>query len=390
MDCGVDVPFVGIIPARAGFTAAYRRAPRVDPDHPRSRGVYVWSSNSGDLVPGSSPLARGLPVLRGLLYRIPGIIPARAGFTCPSLRSAPSRPDHPRSRGVYHEDHPYTLNRIGSSPLARGLLLYPFISRPRVGIIPARAGFTLYEQLGWLRDADHPRSRGVYPSRSPARMSRPGSSPLARGLRRTALVEVEHLGIIPARAGFTPRSPPTGRTRSDHPRSRGVYPALLPSGRRAGGSSPLARGLLPPGHRGGAGPGIIPARAGFTGAVWVGGAVVGDHPRSRGVYLDGGTDDDPLDGSSPLARGLPSPSSCTPPRGGIIPARAGFTGGGGCRACGHGDHPRSRGVYDWEDLSAPQQQGSSPLARGLRSWPQPRRTAPGIIPARAGFTPSCP
>ena len=49
---------------------------------------------------------------------------------------------------------------------------------------------------------------------------------------------------------------------------------------------------------------IIPARAGFTtlrlGAV----SGAGDHPRSRGVYVDGGTTYACRAGSSPLARGL--------------------------------------------------------------------------------------
>mgnify|MGYP001673488441 CR=1 FL=1 len=54
---------------------------------------------------GSSPLARGLP----LLVHTPGlasrIIPARAGFTVSrSPRAVPAR-DHPRSRGVYRRDH---------------------------------------------------------------------------------------------------------------------------------------------------------------------------------------------------------------------------------------------------------------------------------------------
>ena len=51
------------------------------------------------------------------------------------------------------------------------------------------------------------------------------------------------------------------------------------------GSSPLARGLLCVAVSGLAGQGIIPARAGFT---WGGEPLalsVGDHPRSRGVYI---------------------------------------------------------------------------------------------------------
>ncbi|ERH20826.1 hypothetical protein HMPREF1979_03280, partial [Actinomyces johnsonii F0542] len=50
-----------------------------------------------------------------------------------------------------------------------------------------------------------------------------GSSPLARGLR---VDDGEWQGpqrIIPARAGFTPAPASPPPSKSDHPRSRGVY-----------------------------------------------------------------------------------------------------------------------------------------------------------------------
>ena len=93
---------------------------------------------------------------------------------------------------------------------------------------------------------DHPRSRGVYDGRARGGVREEGSSPLARGLRQDESRAAFDRGIIPARAGFTtPRRAP-GSSRWDHPRSRGVYtyiPATKPTG---GGSSPLARGLPTP------------------------------------------------------------------------------------------------------------------------------------------------
>ena len=90
---------------------------------------------------------------------------------------------------------------------------------------------------------------------------------------------------------------------------------------------------------------IIPARAGFTelgvGAV----RRRRDHPRSRGVYYSTTVPRLRGPGSSPLARGLPGPSSLASPSSGIIPARAGFTTRPVRRSCGRWDHPRSRGVY---------------------------------------------
>ena len=94
----------------------------------------------------------------------------------------------------------------GSSPLARGLL----ITRPRHHIpnriIPARAGFTRTGKCTSPQDTDHPRSRGVYQFLLGSPRVRGGSSPLARGLLPRINLDIVLLRIIPARAGFTPHS----------------------------------------------------------------------------------------------------------------------------------------------------------------------------------------
>mgnify|MGYP001676272510 CR=1 FL=1 len=53
--------------------------------------------------------------------------------------------------------------------------------------------------------------------------------------------------IIPARAGFTHCGVVSRGSLWDHPRSRGVYGAVDRVDRDVLGSSPLARGLRPPG-----------------------------------------------------------------------------------------------------------------------------------------------
>ena len=50
---------------------------------------------------------------------------------------------------------------------------------------------------------------------------------------------------------------------------------------------------------------------------------------------------------------------------GIIPARAGFTHIEYCTGGDGGDHPRSRGVYSAAQATNASKDGSSPLARGL-------------------------
>ena len=213
----------GIIPARAGFTQAVLRLARCREDHPRSRGVYD-ADNAGDADDwGSSPLARGLRGDVGARDGRRRIIPARAGFTpCPPPPPPPTT-DHPRSRGVYGVSGAVDEPRLGSSPLARGLLLGCEAAGRSAGIIPARAGFTATPGRVAAGCPDHPRSRGVYNADDALAEANRGSSPLARGLPVLRRVLDRRSGIIPARAGFTPHGPTPVCVPGDHPRSRGVY-----------------------------------------------------------------------------------------------------------------------------------------------------------------------
>ena len=214
-----------------------------------------------------------------------GIIPARAGFTGDPPGAHPALPDHPRSRGVYDGCDYGPTEHDGSSPLARGLPLSDEERMALSGIIPARAGFTPREDPRCGSRWDHPRSRGVYLPTPPPRRPPCGSSPLARGLREARERIASLLGIIPARAGFTSTHVITGADCADHPRSRGVYSAASAPMRRPPGSSPLARGLLVPGMGVEWPRRIIPARAGFTALTRSPRGLSTDHPRSRGVYV---------------------------------------------------------------------------------------------------------
>ena len=111
----------------------------------------------------------------------------------------------------------------GSSPLARGLQDAMDEGGYRARIIPARAGFTDREPAGILLARDHPRSRGVYGAGVTGNGSVLGSSPLARGLLVWEAGTPVLTGIIPARAGFTVGRGVPEVLRRDHPRSRGVY-----------------------------------------------------------------------------------------------------------------------------------------------------------------------
>ena len=141
-DVDVEHGVLGIIPARAGFTPSSPSEPTRTRDHPRSRGVYACPALPAAGDTGSSPLARGLRDGGREHAAARRIIPARAGFTSPPNRQVHRRTDHPRSRGVYSPSSWRMPRRVGSSPLARGLHIVRVANLTVIRIIPARAGFT--------------------------------------------------------------------------------------------------------------------------------------------------------------------------------------------------------------------------------------------------------
>ena len=160
------------------------------------------------------------------------------------------------------------------------------------------------------------------------------------------MVERDHRGLIPARAGNTRTHRPPGSSNGAHPRSRGEHRGYLLTSHHDMGSSPLARGTLAAPRRRPRYSGLIPARAGNTQLSPPVAPLNGAHPRSRGEHPFGFGCFVRSSGSSPLARGTPdgrrSASSC----GGLIPARAGNTRLGVARRGSSWAHPRSRGEHD--------------------------------------------
>ena len=134
----------------------------------------------------------------------------------------------------------------GSSPLARGALPVDLGCRQGTGIIPARAGSTLQEVPHRRHCGDHPRSRGEHPVIDFIVAAFQGSSPLARGAHQGRLGGVDRGGIIPARAGSTGADNGRAGRTGDHPRSRGEHVHLTEPGGFLQGSSPLARGARTP------------------------------------------------------------------------------------------------------------------------------------------------
>ena len=171
--------------------------------HPRSRGDHYWCSLLKPPSSGSSPLARGPPARYGVGGQLGGLIPARAGTTCRRCRRRYFRRAHPRSRGDHAEHAGRESSGRGSSPLARGPQSVQTESLFVVGLIPARAGTTRFLITVSHAPRAHPRSRGDHPLNRDMVYVLPGSSPLARGPQRERRYCPVPVGLIPARAGTT-------------------------------------------------------------------------------------------------------------------------------------------------------------------------------------------
>ena len=171
---------------------------------------------------------------------------------------------HPRSRGENSSMVSTTTLGQGSSPLTRGKLTFPIITRDGGGLIPAHAGKTIFQALLTRATGAHPRSRGENVGSRPPVGRRSGSSPLTRGKLSPFKAIQKNRRLIPAHAGKTKAGSPAAALSAAHPRSRGENPCSRDGRRPATGSSPLTRGKpLNFGHLAGH-DGLIPAHAGKT------------------------------------------------------------------------------------------------------------------------------
>ena len=303
---------------------------------------------------------------------------------CPAFRP---NADHPRSRGEYPGRCAVAAAVGGSSPLSRGIRLRHRAGLSTRRIIPALAGNTSSREPCRAHGSDHPRSRGEYPAGVVCGSVAAGSSPLSRGILPVPLCPLGPGRIIPALAGNTVQKELRHPAGPDHPRSRGEYSFANPMGLYENGSSPLSRGIL--GVRDPkVGPlRIIPALAGNTPSRPPPSGQESDHPRSRGEYANNRAPPVLAAGSSPLSRGIPGFRGVCDMDRRIIPALAGNTAPSRPTRPRSRDHPRSRGEYTPGPCDRGTQAGSSPLSRGIPQTPERAAQNRGIIPALAGNTP---
>ena len=272
-----------------------------------------------------------------------GITPAHAGKTRRIPGQIPGDWDHPRACG---ENHELTLGmgfREGSPPRMRGKPFRRYTSKSRTGITPAHAGKTPLLFTLRPRPRDHPRACGENfrpPREGPLQR---GSPPRMRGKLLAAQIIAGRMGITPAHAGKTFFDEAIDRLPRDHPRACGentTGSSVSPSSR---GSPPRMRGKLLPVDKLFNRFGITPAHAGKTEVHSVLPQRLRDHPRACGENVSGMDFIVPLAGSPPRMRGKQVPPFIWRVNAGITPAHAGKTAYSAEHDAERRDHPRACG-----------------------------------------------
>ena len=185
---------------------------------------------------------RGKHIFTFFLVITTRLIPARAGKTEYRQLSQKTGTAHPRACGENCETRPKTYATPGSSPRVRGKQPSSSSSPVKPGLIPARAGKTVFDCGEVLHDGAHPRACGENLKSPPTPLPDPGSSPRVRGKPTAVFRWDSGLRLIPARAGKTrSRRRRIGRGWA-HPRACGENQefGILQVARL--GSSPRVRG----------------------------------------------------------------------------------------------------------------------------------------------------
>ena len=167
------------------------------------RGEYYQNMVNFQSRLGSPPLARGILCDNAHINKVDRITPACAGNTASGRTARIPYLDHPRLRGEYGDMSCNPQVVMGSPPLARGILnchLQIFLIN---GITPACAGNTWQGDKVQPTTKDHPRLRGEYKYGSILDSSYKGSPPLARGILKILIAVFFTIGITPACAGNT-------------------------------------------------------------------------------------------------------------------------------------------------------------------------------------------
>ena len=171
--------------------------------HPRVCGEHLSNITQQIKKRGSSPRVRGTPRTRTTYDACRRFIPACAGNTRNSSRSASCSSVHPRVCGEHVKIQCDVFIRIGSSPRVRGTLDCTHHQFFRWRFIPACAGNTPCIDTTKKILAVHPRVCGEHLTVRTTNFSDGGSSPRVRGTLHVSTRRKRFWRFIPACAGNT-------------------------------------------------------------------------------------------------------------------------------------------------------------------------------------------
>ena len=191
------------IPACAGNTTYTIKSATTTSVHPRVCGEHDGCGPPPSGPRGSSPRVRGT---RKTVAAIPApdrFIPACAGNTNSISPRSCIWTVHPRVCGEHHDPHMPTATHSGSSPRVRGTRVKMEELLYEFRFIPACAGNTRECALSTARPAVHPRVCGEHARAAYSDGDTLGSSPRVRGTPKAMAKRRPQRRFIPACAGNT-------------------------------------------------------------------------------------------------------------------------------------------------------------------------------------------
>ena len=206
-------------------------------------GLWVQSTaTKTGSTPGSSPRGRDGQAGHGRQGPDVGLIPARAGRSAARRSARIAARAHPRAGGAVGRCDRALVAGRGSSPRGRGGLGAFALTSSVVGLIPARAGRSASHRHAGTQTGAHPRAGGAVNDRVVRRRPEGGSSPRGRGGQPPDMPTAMDKGLIPARAGRSSSAVSGRGSRRAHPRAGGAVRSRQREPREPEGSSPRGRG----------------------------------------------------------------------------------------------------------------------------------------------------
>ena len=272
---------------------------------------------------GSPPRVRGKDSHYQATQSKPGITPACAGKSFPSVSCLLEYRDHPRVCGEKSAVSGCCAATSGSPPRVRGKAgLVQIVGRLR-RITPACAGKSTCMAQSLKPREHHPRVCGEKVGPVGCVSGWLGSPPRMRGKAPSLAVLGACIGITPAYAGKSCPAVYGNRLAQDHPRVCGEKCRNPIIAQAEGGSPPRMRGKVPCVLFFGVGIGITPAYAGKSHSLFGTFGAARDHPRVCGEKRTQAHPAKTGLGSPPRMRGKETPDQGIDQEFGITPAYAG-------------------------------------------------------------------